>query len=187
MMLRKADKLHSVHTSRRFVQRWCIITDQRSEKVPWSFNLQPSQKTESENTIFIGRAFEGKSTLEAALENSSSWTLIQKNPCGFISTNPSLRFYISVIPTERSRSGAYADNGYRHICALHFFCVQTGETRNYSLSDPSAERTGTNQNYVKPLFAKIPQFIRHSGSSCVKLKLENWIRYESSSQHKKVL
>lgn len=96
----------------------------------------PIRKHTSSNDAFKSAA--GKTYISSSAERLILCTLIRKILCGFISTNPSLRLYISVIPTsERSptagrtaaRGGVYVDNGYRHICTLHFLCEQTGETR----------------------------------------------------------
>lgn len=97
----------------------------------------PIRKHTSSNDAFKSAA--GKTYISSSAERLILCTLIRKILCGFISTNPSLRLYISVIPTsERSSTagrtaarggGVYVDNGYRHICTLHFLCEQTGETR----------------------------------------------------------
>lgn len=77
------------------------------------------KKHASSNYTFSGTQ-RGKPTFEAALRYSSLYMLKLKILCGFISTNPSLCFYISVIPTsERSpAAGKTAARGFTWIMVI---------------------------------------------------------------------
>lgn len=68
-----------------------------------SAHFKPFLQPETRKYFFKNTAKDKKTIFQAALKNSSLCILIQEIPCGFISTNPLLCFYISVIPTsERS-------------------------------------------------------------------------------------
>lgn len=82
----------------------------------------PIRKHTSSNDAFKSAA--GKTYISSSAERLILCTLIWKILCGFISTNPSLRLYISVIPTsERSPTAGRtaARGGFTWIMVIDIY------------------------------------------------------------------
>lgn len=99
---------------------------------PLLSNLNNEIRQQTSSNDMLSRAQQGKPTFLKALKNSS-YILIQGILCGFISTNPLLRFYISVMPTsERSLTAVKtAARGVTcimvidiHVHCMSFVCKQ---------------------------------------------------------------